>query len=326
MFLTLIQLSLFFFLLTNIVSRSGSYFAVMLGIVLGLLYIIIHQTLEGRNLLDMAIDARVETQLGDQNDYAFMLSVGVNLLFWNLISSSKKWYVWIGSLIFVAIFTLENIIASGSRAGLIYLIISFGYFLYFAIKSAKPITRLILGLTSIVAFFNLYIILINSPHFRRLLTLFKYFQNDKIKLHGRSIDTSAQERANLLEQAYGFWLERPVFGWGLDQFRYIKPGRNTFSHNNFLELLCNHGVFGLVIYYSMYLYIFFLFIKVYKLSNKAPIVIWTSSLIFMTLFRDLVHVNYYNKLQIIVLSLILGMLLYTKKKYTSLKPNYKISV
>ena len=55
-----------------------------------------------------------------------------------------------------------------------------------------------------------------------------------------------------------FW-QKPILGHGIDSFRTLYGmlgGMETYSHNNFIEMLVSGGVVGFIIYYSIYVYIF----------------------------------------------------------------------
>ena len=58
-----------------------------------------------------------------------------------------------------------------------------------------------------------------------------------------------------MEDALLVWQEKPVFGHGIDQYRY-SGSYTTYSHNNYTEILANFGVVGIVLFYSIYLVLF----------------------------------------------------------------------
>lgn len=76
------------------------------------------------------------------------------------------------------------------------------------------------------------------------------------------IDASSNIRGNMIKDALELWKEKPLFGYGVTNFQKLS-GYGTYSHNNYAELLCGLGLFGLAFYYCFYLICF------YKLlSNK----------------------------------------------------------
>ena len=72
------------------------------------------------------------------------------------------------------------------------------------------------------------------------------------------LDNSASTRQVLIEAAIDAWRKSPVFGHGLDCFRYfgrLATGKDYYAHNNFVELLADLGIVGFVSYYAGYLYV-----------------------------------------------------------------------
>ena len=67
-------------------------------------------------------------------------------------------------------------------------------------------------------------------------------------------------REKMVEKGLALWGEAPILGHGLNAFSAI-GGFGVYSHNNYVEMLCNHGVFGFVLYYGFYLYILYRLIK-----------------------------------------------------------------
>lgn len=62
-------------------------------------------------------------------------------------------------------------------------------------------------------------------------------------------DYSAIARQKFIELALEYWQDAPVLGNGMDSFRTLS-GLNVHCHNNYLEILCDLGLVGAVIYYA----------------------------------------------------------------------------
>jgi O-antigen ligase len=67
-------------------------------------------------------------------------------------------------------------------------------------------------------------------------------------------------REQMIAKGLELWRESPVFGHGLDAFASI-GGFGVYAHNNYVEMLCNHGIFGFVFYYGFYLYMLYKLLK-----------------------------------------------------------------
>lgn len=63
---------------------------------------------------------------------------------------------------------------------------------------------------------------------------------------------SDRARQSMIEFGLELFRQRPIHGFGLDNFRALYIGR-TYSHNNYIELLASGGIIALVLYYLMFL-------------------------------------------------------------------------
>jgi len=64
-----------------------------------------------------------------------------------------------------------------------------------------------------------------------------------------SVD-SVVERNSLAKLAMEAFRVRPITGWGIDCFRFLKGAEETYSHCNYTELLVSGGVPMLILYYG----------------------------------------------------------------------------
>lgn len=77
-------------------------------------------------------------------------------------------------------------------------------------------------------------------------------------------DSSALYRAMMLRSALETFGAHPVFGVGLDNFRYFNSVRVTYAHNNFAEVAADLGIVGIVGYYWIFAYIIIDFVRTFK--------------------------------------------------------------
>jgi len=148
-------------------------------------------------------------------------------------------------------------------------------------------------------------------NFRRLIILsiiigfisFTLFEIDhldisKNALYERTVtvfdnsDPSASMRKQMIEDGVEMWKEYPLLGIGLDQYRVISV-YGTYSHNNYVELLVNLGLIGLLLYYSIHLFILF---SCLKNAMKSFIKIWSFASIALILMWDMALVSYNLKI------------------------------
>lgn len=74
-------------------------------------------------------------------------------------------------------------------------------------------------------------------------------------------DSSAITRALMIQSAMNVFYDNPVFGVGLDNFRFFNAVRLTYSHNNFVEIAANLGIIGFISYYWIFVYIILDYLK-----------------------------------------------------------------
>ena len=84
---------------------------------------------------------------------------------------------------------------------------------------------------------------------------------------GDAEDISMIRRAIMIREGIQGWFERPIFGHGLDSFKFISIF-NVYSHNNYVELLFDMGLVGLIIYYG---YSLLLTYRLFKSKNTDSV-------------------------------------------------------
>lgn len=151
-----------------------------------------------------------------------------------------------------ALFVIFSLI-TGSRKGIIEIALT--VFIYILLKeNTREKVRVIvllslLGIIGLICFFN--IPFLKETYGERMLAIF----DDSIE------DSSRDYRDLLRINAFNAFLNRPWIGNGVDYASYINAkniGIGLYSHCNYVELLCNYGIIGFCLYYSMY---FFMIVK-----------------------------------------------------------------
>ena len=96
-------------------------------------------------------------------------------------------------------------------------------------------------------------------------------------------------RVMLIWYGWNWFLEHPVFGVGVNNFRALSnlvplfAGKNFYAHNNYIEMLVGCGLVGFILYYSAHFYL---------LNSVAAR--WVVSYILVTMFVDVAMVSYYD--------------------------------
>lgn len=111
-------------------------------------------------------------------------------------------------------------------------------------------------------------------------------------------DSSYRTRAEMLEQGLRLWKAAPVFGNGLDAFRGLS-GQGTYSHNNYVELLCDLGVTGVLLFYAIHAQIL---CRAFQAPWSVRVYCWF--FVLALLLADLGYVSYASKQAIMILMLL----------------------
>lgn len=242
----------------------------------------------------------------------------------SLNAVSIGWYAGIGLLLSVLVYSRFNdmrkmwgyfslflsiILISGTRK--IIIIIPIAYIIHKLIKSKSKYEILVLLKNIILSLFIgvillmavLYIPFLYNTVGNRIESVILYL------LTGEGNEASMLTRFNLIEVAINAFQQRPIYGWGLDNFKYVFYGGKYYSHNNFLEIAVSGGAVGFVIYYLKYLY---LFVRLFKMRNYQDALDKKVSLgiiiaIFSFVIMEYWQVTYFNRLFLLLNLLSLGV-------------------
>ena len=153
----------------------------------------------------------------------------------------------------------------------------------------KKVVRILqIGLVLIVMLYVMSLFESTSAILNRIATLWQ--RSDVV------VATSDQGRWNLIRLGIEGWKEKPVFGQGFNSFgkrSSIAIGYSTYAHNNYVEILYNSGVIGLIL---LYLPKIVLSVSLYKKikndkTNQFDCFILSSMLVL--LMYDMAVVSYY---------------------------------
>ncbi len=108
-------------------------------------------------------------------------------------------------------------------------------------------------------------------------------------------DSSYRVRTEMIEQGVQLWKQALLFGNGLDAFRGLS-GQGTYSHNNYVELLCDLGLLGALLFYSLHVQV------LVRAAEARPILrLYCWIFVIMLLLADLGYVSYASKQSVMIL-------------------------
>lgn len=205
------------------------------------------------------LDHRFGAELfGNQNVFAAMIMFAIVYTFWLLTNEGKGI---VKKLILIAVIVLDYyaLFLSGGKKYIMIPVI----FLYLALlfRSGKPTRKHFFKTTFffvVVAVFA-YILMTRIPLFYNIIGIrLESFLNFLLG-KGENYDSSDVVRLNMIRLGLEHWLERPILGHGFDSFKHynLKMTERYFyySHNNFVEMLHNHGIVGFAYYYGYYVFL-----------------------------------------------------------------------
>jgi O-antigen ligase len=145
------------------------------------------------------------------------------------------------ALIVLMVFAAATIIFTGSRKGVLGLGLAVA--LYYVFQTARKgrlrMKDFLLSTLFVVVILVLVPIILNETIAgKRLLE----FMLDPM---------SEQKRINMYIDGWGMFIENPIFGVGLGNYRLVSPYQGA-AHSDYMEILTGTGLVGFGLYFSMY--------------------------------------------------------------------------
>ncbi|GKX31760.1 hypothetical protein SH1V18_42400 [Vallitalea longa] len=246
-------------------------------------------------------------KIGNRNAVAMLIGFSFNMSVYRLLY--KKEY----KNIFCLVVMFLAILLTGSRKGVIFCVIPISLNLFIIILNTKKIKKKIrylimfvfLFITTYYALFNIDFLYNNIGW--RIDSIFKNIFFNEVSLEG-----SFNVRKTMIKLGLEYFKERPIFGHGIENFRYLygwQSGHETYSHNNYIELLVDNGLVGFLLYYLFYISII---IKTNinriksKIKNEKDYYVFCISLLLCMLIIDwgLISYKWYPNYLMLALALI----------------------
>lgn len=179
-------------------------------------------------------------------------------------------------------------ILAGTRKAILALVV--GIVVYFCAKYPKRLLRNTILFTLI--FVLIYIALMRIPYLYntigyRFVTALDFF-------HGESGDSSIYMRSYYIQKGINEFKKSPVIGWGINCFKTLPGTMETYSHNNYVELLFSVGLIGTIEFYCIHFISLFNVIKKRNMIEQADFCLCLAVL-FIVLFVDYSMVSYYER-------------------------------
>ncbi len=233
-----------------------------------------------KSLIKLNFSVRLGDFFGNQNGIAFKLSVSGALLTSVAIYNRKYWLLVLLPFVFVCV------ASTGSKKGLIYL----AAIAVFAICSFFR-KRVWIGI--LISGGAVLAMILAIAFFPPLETIKDRFSAHIAYLLGQSAaSASSFQRGLYRDNAFYLAFKNLFVGYGFDGFD-AASGVGTYSHNNISELMCNFGLFGLLSFYGIFVYIASGFINV---GRKLDATIGFYFLLGIVLLTSTAQIFYYSKM------------------------------
>lgn len=245
---------------------------------------------------------------GNANAFSNMILVATIFTSWFMVYCCKNKTRLLYILAFLS--QLFVMALSGGRKNMIASIICALVFIFFysGKKKTSIIKRLLLCAVLVL---SVYWAIMNIPilydaighRFESLLNDFFGIETTANKVGSDAI------REKMVEIGLEGWLEAPIFGHGLDNFKYYCQdvlNRFCYAHNNYVELLYDIGLIGFVAYYIFITYMFIKLIKLPEALLKYKI-LGIGLLVGIAVF-DFGGVSFYTALSICALAIVYAII------------------
>ncbi|MCM3610395.1 O-antigen ligase family protein [Planococcus sp. MERTA32b] len=241
---------------------------------------------------------RIGTEYGiNPNEVGLIFSISACFAFYKLYIKQN---VLFNTLAFSVSFTAVTL--SGSKKAILGIFIFLLVYLLYTNNIKKFIKNivylsLILITGYIILFYNSFIYEIAGY---RLELMFNEFLNDS------GNDNSTERRMFMIKSGLEFFYYNPIFGVGINNFASAYSnliGQDTYSHNNYIEVLVNLGMVGFITYYGIIILIVYRLLKQKGVKNSSKGLYW--GILILVLFYDFATVSYYNPFIIVLISLLI---------------------
>lgn len=225
-------------------------------------------------------------------------------------SQWKKWYI-TALAVAVAVITL----LTGSRKALMMLLVFSAAYVFFwkpEKNMAKFLGRIIavLCVCAVVLFLLMKVEVLYNAIGNRLESLYLQW------VEGEEADGSAITRSRMLEIGMRLFKMEPLLGHGHNAFKYLS-GYWTYSHNNYMELLCSLGICGLMLFYVPLIYFTIEAFRLWRRGVSGAILPLT--ILVMQFINDMAQVSYYSFHIHIFLGIAIGYVYLLKRQYREMK-------
>lgn len=246
------------------------------------------------NIFDVIFSGgRLLNSFANVNAIALIVSMSIIITLFEFLYFRNKSKVKLLKL-FLLLLSIIIIIATGSRKAFVFNILGIIMLLLTKIKNKNTLDIFIKCLVLFCGASLFLVGILSLPVFdginERMSGLWALITGEG------AVDSSTQLRVDYIKVGFEQFLKTPFFGIGIGNSGILllqNYGKETYLHNNYVEIMATGGICGFIIYYSIYAYCLLMFIKFRHekdVYNKICVI-----LILLQLVMDFGEVSYYSK-------------------------------
>lgn len=249
-----------------------------------LMFIAIFFTLKTYSVGELMMGIQGLQRLGDRlcgiNSFGMFHAILSIFCCYKMIEENNKKKKMINA--FFWILFLFFALTSGSRKALLGSVLGFlGLSILYVSKNKKSKMFFKISIVGILLFYIFYSFGLLDGIIGRL------FDSNNVAVESDKI------RTDMISIALQGWKNHILFGNGFNSF-ILKSGFNTYSHNNYVELLYNVGLVGTIIFYFPKLYITIIYFKTYLQDKRDALLVFFFISELILLLFDFACVSYYS--------------------------------
>lgn len=183
----------------------------------------------------------------NSNALALRFCFATILSLYMFTTTRNKLRIWYGIAFFLNVIL---VLITGSRRALAMSLIScILYLIMKANNSAKIIKSMI-----VIVLFSLCILwLLKYNESIYNIIGVKFFNMLEKLISSGSI--LGENRDQMIKEGINYFIQRPIFGWGIGTWSSVTGSSLPYAHNNYVELLFATGIIGFIVYYFIFAYI-----------------------------------------------------------------------
>ncbi|MDG1302027.1 MAG: O-antigen ligase family protein [Opitutae bacterium] len=128
-------------------------------------------------------------------------------------------------------------------------------------------------------------------------------------------EKSLEFRLEMLQVGFDLWAQSPLWGNGNEAFRVMAGLDGYYSHNNYIELLCNYGGLGFFLFYFPMMSVLWMALSgffAHQHDHLKKEYLWIAFAVVSVLVSNMFMPSYYMKHVLVFMAIVMGRLYYLK--------------